>query len=240
MRWLLLVCVRAIIACEMTASPSPNSQRSSPSSSQPGSAPGLPAATAAFEPLTLEGRVVRLEPLTLAHVDGLSAVGLDPELWAWTSVAMRTREEMQTYVEEAIAEQAAGMSLPFATVERATGTIVGTTRFANISRANRRAEIGWTFVAKPWQRTPVNTEAKLLMLRYAFEACGCLRVELKTDRLNEKSRAAIARLGALEEGIFRQHMITATGRRRDTVYFSIIDAEWPAVRDRLEARLASG
>jgi N-acetyltransferase len=216
----------------MTPSTSPGSR--------PGSPPGLPVAAAAFEPVTLEGRFVRLEPLALAHVDGLSAVGLDPELWAWTSVAIGTREGMLAYVEEAIAEQAAGMSLPFATVERATGTVVGTTRFANISRAHRRAEIGWTFVARPWQRSPVNTEAKLLMLRYAFEQCGCLRVELKTDRLNEKSRAAIARLGAVEEGTFRQHMITAAGRRRDTVYFSIIDGEWPAVRDRLEARLASG
>jgi N-acetyltransferase len=193
-----------------------------------------------LDAVTLEGRFVRLEPLALMHVDALAAVGLDPDLWKWTTTSLRTPGEMREYVQSAIDDRAAGRALPFATIERATGTTIGCTRFANISIADKRVEIGWTWVAGPWQRTPVNTEAKLLMLRHAFESLGCIRVELKTDRLNERSRNAIKRIGGVEEGILRQHMITATGRLRDTVYYSILDREWPAVRDRLEARLASG
>jgi RimJ/RimL family protein N-acetyltransferase len=147
---------------------------------------------------------------------------------------------MREYVERALAEREAGRALPFATVERATGRVVGSSRFAAIERHDRRVEIGWTWIGAPWQRTYVNTEAKLLMLAHAFEQWGCLRVELKTDRLNERSRAAIARIGATQEGIFRQHMITASGRIRDTVYFSILDTEWPVVRARLSARLEAG
>jgi RimJ/RimL family protein N-acetyltransferase len=170
----------------------------------------------------------------------LTSVGLDPDLWKWTTTALGTPEEMRAYVQSAIDDRAAGRALPFATIERATGTAIGCTRFANISIPDKRVEIGWTWVAGPWQRTPVNTEAKLLMLRHAFEALGCIRVELKTDRLNERSRNAITRIGGVEEGILRQHMITSSGRLRDTVYYSILHGEWPAVRDRLEARLASG
>jgi RimJ/RimL family protein N-acetyltransferase len=117
------------------------------------------------------------------------------------------------------------------------GRVIGSTRYANIDRAHRRVEIGWTWVARAWQRTAVNTEAKYLLLRHAFETLGCIRVELKTDSLNAQSRAAILRIGAREEGIFRNHMITASGRIRHTVYFSITDAEWPEVKSRLEAKL---
>jgi N-acetyltransferase len=187
--------------------------------------------------VTLEGDVVRLEPLSLAHVDALAAIGLDPDLWTWTNVGIGSADEMRAYVETALAEREAGKSLPFATVERGTGTVVGSTRFGNIDLANRRMEIGWTWIAGPWQRSAVNTEAKLLMLAYAFERAGCMRVELKTDRLNARSRAAIARLGAVEEGTFRRHMVTSTGRIRDTVYYSILDTEWPEVKARLQARL---
>jgi RimJ/RimL family protein N-acetyltransferase len=190
------------------------------------------------EPVTIEGRHVRLEPLAIDHVDALCAVGLDPDLWTWIPSPVRTPDEMQQYVELALTDQAAGRCLPFVTVERATGTVVGSSRFGAIDTANRRAEIGWTWIGRPWQRTFVNTEAKLLMLTHAFERWGCIRVELKTDRLNERSRNAILRLGAVEEGIFRQHMITASGRLRDTVYFSILDREWPTVQARLAARLA--
>lgn len=189
-------------------------------------------------PVTLAGRHVRLEPLSLAHLEGLCAVGLDPELWRWTLTVIRTPEEMRAYVETALREQEAGVSLPFATVEAATGRVVGSTRFGNVSRENRRVEIGWTWVARPWQRTPVNTEAKYLMLRHAFEALGCVRVELKTDALNERSRAAILRIGARQEGILRRHMLSQDGRMRDTVYFSVLDDEWPGVRAGLEAKLA--
>jgi len=190
-------------------------------------------------PVTLEGRHVRLEPLARAHLAGLSEVALDEELWRWIPTPVRTREEMAAYIETALNEQEQGTSLPFAIVEKATGRAIGSTRFGNIDRTHHRVEIGWTWVAREWQRTAMNTEAKYLLLKHAFETLGCMRVELKTDSLNERSRAAILRIGAREEGIFRNHMITASGRIRHTVYFSIIDSEWPAVKARLEAKLNS-
>lgn len=192
------------------------------------------------EPVILEGACVRLEPLTLVHTPALSEIGLDPRLWEWTTTELRTPEDMDEYVRTALEEQDNGRSLPFATVERATGRVVGSTRFGNIDRDNRKVEIGWTWIAPAWQRTAVNTEAKFLMLRHAFEALGCVRVELKTDSLNARSRAAILRIGAREEGVLRNHMITHTGRRRHTVYFSILDTEWPDVSTRLRARLEPG
>jgi len=155
------------------------------------------------------------------------------------SVPVRTVEEMAAYIETALQEQERGVSLPFALIEKATGRAIGSTRYGNIDCTYRRVEIGWTWVAREWQRTAVNTEAKYLLLRHAFETLGCIRVELKTDSLNERSRAAILRIGAQEEGIFRNHMITANGRIRHTVYFSIVDSEWPAVKARLESLLTS-
>jgi RimJ/RimL family protein N-acetyltransferase len=188
-------------------------------------------------PVTLEGRDVRLEPLAKAHVAGLAQVGLDEELWRWIPVPVRTAEEMAAYIETALQEQDRGVSLPFAILEKATGRAIGSTRYGNIDRTHHRVEIGWTWVARDRQRTAVNTEAKYLLLRHAFETLGCLRVELKTDSLNERSRAAILRIGALEEGTFRNHMITASGRIRHTVYYSIIESEWPAVKARFESAL---
>lgn len=188
-------------------------------------------------PITLEGAHVRLAPLRADHHAALCEVGLDEELWRWTADRVVTPSEMQRYLEQALAAQAAGSALPFVTIERCGGRIIGSTRFAAIEPGDRRVEIGWTFVARPWQRTAVNTEAKYLMLRHAFETWGCMRVELKTDALNERSRAAIVRIGATQEGILRQHALTATGRRRDTVYYSILDHEWPAVKTALEAKL---
>jgi RimJ/RimL family protein N-acetyltransferase len=190
-----------------------------------------------FAPVILQGRHLRLEPLTLEHAAGLAEVGLDDDLWKWIPTPVRTPEEMSAYVQTALQEQAAGSVLPFALIEKSSGRTIGSTRYANIERAHRRLEIGWTWVARPWQRTAINTEAKYLLLRHAFETLECMRVELKTDSLNERSRAAILRIGARQEGIFRNHMITASGRVRHTVYFSIIDSEWPAVRARLEAML---
>src|SRR5207248_2117979 len=189
------------------------------------------------EPVVLDGRFVRLEPLTMGHVPALAEVGLDPELWRWTTGHLATAEDMRKYVETALEAQARGTVVPFATVEKASRRVVGSTRFGNIEARDRRVEIGWTWVARPWQRTVVNTEAKYMMLRHAFEAWGCLRVELKTDVLNVRSREAIERIGAKQEGIFRKHMIAETGRVRDTVYFSIIDSEWPGVKRRLEKRV---
>lgn len=191
------------------------------------------------EPVTLVGRHVVLEPLSAAHLDALVEVGLDPELWRWTASRVETPEEMRAYVAEALELSAAGRALPFATLDAATGRVVGSTRFANVDPVHRRVEIGWTWVAPPWQRTAVNTEAKYLMLRHAFESLGCIRVELKTDALNERSRAAIRRIGAREEGVLRRHIITAGGRVRDTVYHAVVDSEWPEVKARLEERLAA-
>jgi len=193
----------------------------------------------AVSPVTLTGAHVQLEPLAKAHLAGLAEVGLDQELWRWIPTPVRTQEEMAAYIETALDEQARGMSLPFAIMEQATGRAIGSTRYGNIDRTHHRVEIGWTWLARESQRTAMNTEAKYLLLRHAFETLGCLRVELKTDSLNEKSRAAILRIGAQEEGVFRNHMITSTGRVRHTVYFSIIDSEWPTVKARLEAKLNS-
>lgn len=190
------------------------------------------------EPVTLEGRHVRLEPLTLGHVEALARVGLDPELWRWIPTPVMTVAEMREYVELALREQHRGSAVPFAIVHRASGEVVGSTRYGNIVAEHHRLEIGWTWYAVPHQRTAANTEAKLLLLAHAFEALGATRVEFKTDALNVPSRTAIARLGAVEEGTFRKHMHTASGRFRDTVYFSILDTEWPAVKARLTAKLA--
>jgi RimJ/RimL family protein N-acetyltransferase len=192
-----------------------------------------------IEAVTLEGRVVRIEPLTRAHHHRLCEVGLDEELWKWIPVPVRTADEMAAYLEKALDEQERGISLPFAIVDKASGRIIGSTRYMNIEREHRRLEIGCTWVGRAWQRSAVNTEAKYLLLRHAFDTLGCMRVELKTDSLNEKSRAAIQRVGAKEEGIFRNHMITASGRIRHTVYYSIVEVEWPGVRARLEQKMAA-
>ena len=191
-------------------------------------------------PVMLEGIHVRLEPLAKAHLAGLAEVGLDEELWRWIPVPIRTVDDMAAYLETALEEQERGVSLPFAIVEKATGRAIGSTRYGNIDRTHHRVEIGWTWVARNWQRTAMNTEAKYLLLKHAFETLGCMRVELKTDSLNERSRAAILRIGAKEEGIFRNHMVTASGRMRHSVWFSIIDTEWPRVKADLQAKLARG
>ncbi len=190
------------------------------------------------ESVTLAGRHVRLEPLSLAHEPELCAVGLDPEIWRWTASLVRTAADVRAYIETALEWQRQGTALPFAIIATASGRAVGSTRYANIDRANRRLEIGWTWLARAAQRTPINTEAKYLLLRHAFETLDCIRVEFKTDALNERSRAALLRIGAKEEGILRSHVITATGRVRDSVYYSILAAEWPEVKAGLEAKLA--
>ncbi len=191
------------------------------------------------EPVVLEGEVVRLEPMGMGHLEGLWEAGKDESLWRLIPTNVASVDDMRKYVESALADRDRGAALPFVTVERASGKVIGSTRFGNIDTANLRAEIGWTWITPAFQRTAVNTEAKLLMLNHAFETWKCIRVEIKTDALNERSRAAIKRLGATEEGIFRKHMITESGRFRDSVYFSIIDTEWPAVNENLELKLKS-
>ena len=188
-------------------------------------------------PVTLENEFVRLEPLTFERLEELCRVGLEAEIWRWSPEQITTKEGMLKYVETALGEARRGVSLPFVTIDRETKKAVGSTRFGNIDVANRRAEIGWTWINPAWQRTHVNTAAKLLMLTHAFENWKCIRVEFKTDALNEKSRNAILRLGAKQEGIFRQHMICASGRLRDSVYFSILDNEWHNVKENLLRKL---
>ena len=193
-----------------------------------------------IEPVVLEGSHVRMEPLKESHHDELCAVGLDPELWRWIPFRVLTPDEMSGYIRNAMDAQTAGSALPFATVERSSGRAIGSTRYMNIDAPNRHVEIGSTWIGRAWQRSAVNTEAKYLMLRHAFETLGCLRVELKTDSMNVRSRNAIQRIGARQEGIFRNHMPTWSGRIRHSVYFSIIDSEWPKVKADLEAKLATG
>src|SRR6266542_1041465 len=189
-----------------------------------------------IEPVVLDGDRVRLEPMRRDHLDPLIEAGRDEELWRWTSAKATTRDAMSDYMEAALADAERGVALPFVTIDKPTTSVVGSTRFGNVDWVNRRAEIGWTWISPPFQRSYVNSEAKYLMLRHAFDVWGCARVELKTDVLNEKSRAAMLRLGAVEEGILRRHMLTYSGRFRDSIYYSILDDEWPAVQARLEAR----
>lgn len=189
-------------------------------------------------PVTLEGSFVRLEPIRREHAELFWDVAKSDleDIFRWIPYPMRTPQDFQKLIDKALAEQDRGESVVFATVERSSGRVIGSTRFMNIDRANRRVEIGSTWIAPAWQRTAVNTEAKYLMLRHAFEVWGCIRVELKTDALNQKSRNAILRIGAKEEGTLRRHLVTWTGRVRDSVYFSILDGEWPEVKAALETK----
>jgi RimJ/RimL family protein N-acetyltransferase len=190
-------------------------------------------------PVTLEGRHVRLEPLSRRHKSDLAMVALDPELWRFTPTQIHSTDDLDAYIETALSLQRAGTAIPFATIDRSTGRAIGSTRFGNIDPQNRRAEIGWTWLGRDFQRRAFNTEAKLLMLTHAFERMDCIRVELRTDVLNTKSRNAIARLGAKEEGILRHHMILPDGRLIDWVYYSVLRDEWPSVRAGLEQKLAA-
>ena len=190
-----------------------------------------------LRPIVLEGDFVRMEPMTLEHHAGLTAVGLDPEIWRFTLVVVQTPEEMRGYMDAALELQRGGTTLPFVTIERSSGQIVGSTRFGNYDSANRRIEIGWTWIAPRWQRTAINTEAKYLMLSHAFEKLHCVRVELKTDVLNTRSRKAMLRIGAKEEGVLRKHSLVWDGRYRDSIYYSILDDEWATVKQELEKML---
>jgi RimJ/RimL family protein N-acetyltransferase len=199
---------------------------------------GAARATTPIGPVVLSGRRVRMEPLDLdRHWEGLLAIGLDPQLWRYTLNVPQTPDDLRRYLETALREQRDGTAVPFATMDLTSGRVTGCTRFANIAVEHRRAEIGWTWVGTPWQRTHVNTEAKYLMLRQAFEGWGLMRVEFKTSARNLPSRNAMLRIGCVEEGTFRKHMLRDNGEIRDSMYFSIVDDEWPAVKARLEAML---
>jgi RimJ/RimL family protein N-acetyltransferase len=191
-----------------------------------------------IEPVILQGRHVRLEPLSRAHLAGLTAAGREPRIWRWMPLDGSTPEGMAGIVDAALAAQTAGSEVPFVTVEQATGRVVGSTRYLALAPAHLRLEIGWTWIDPEMQRTAVNSEAKLLGLGHAFETLGLRRVEFKTDVLNEQSRAGILGIGAQFEGIFRKHMVMTGGRARDSAYYSVIDTEWPDVRAHLQGRLA--
>jgi RimJ/RimL family protein N-acetyltransferase len=192
------------------------------------------------EPVTLEGDHVRLVPLEMDHLDGLWEVAREEALWRWYPYPIRTRDDLSDYIQAALDGRAAGTSLPFATIERSTGRPIGSSRFGNIVPADYRAEIGWTWVGVAWQRSAVNSEAKLLMLDHAFGSWHCHRVEFKTDSLNEQSRAGLLGIGATFEGIFRNHIVTHTGRLRHSAWYSITAEDWPQLRRRLVARIAAG
>ncbi len=190
-----------------------------------------------FAPIALRGETVRLELLAPHHLDGLIAAGRDERIWTWMPSDGSTSEGMHGIVDAALEGYRSRSMVPFVTIEQATDRVVGGSRYLNLAPADLRLEIGWTWIDPARQRTSVNSEAKLLMLGHAFDDLGCRRVELKTDALNDQSRTAILGIGASFEGIFRKHMVMAGGRARDTAYYSILDDEWPAVRDRLRARL---
>lgn len=188
-------------------------------------------------PVTLENAWARLEPLHPDHATGLFAVGQQAEDWAFMPrPCLHTLDDTRTWIDDALAAQTRGEQIPFAILD-ARGTLAGSTRFLNLRRRDRGLEIGWTWLGRDFQRTAVNTAAKLLLLQHAFDTLGALRVELKTDARNQRSQAAIARLGAQREGLFRRHMIVQDGFVRDTVYFSITDQDWPQLGARLRARL---
>jgi RimJ/RimL family protein N-acetyltransferase len=190
-------------------------------------------------PVILTGNHVELHPLSLAHAAELSsAIALD-DLWNLSVSNLPPPGGMEAYIAEALALQSEGKALPFAQIDKSTGRAVGSTRFGSYERAHRRVEIGWTWLGTPWQRTAFNTEAKYLLLEHAFDALGLNRVEFKTDFLNDRSRKAILRLGALEEGVMRRHMVMRDGRVRDSVYYSIIAEEWPVVKENLRRRLSA-
>ncbi|MEV6956945.1 GNAT family protein [Streptomyces sp. NPDC051183] len=192
--------------------------------------------TAAAE---LVGERVRLEPLEQRHHDGLCEAVRDGKLWELAVTLVPHPDDVRAFIAEAALAREQGVQIPYATVDAATGRVIGSTRLMVINTANRRLEIGWTFLAGAWQRTGANTEAKLLMLTHAFEAMGMNRVELLTDVRNSASRAAISRIGATHEGVLRHHMVMRDGWIRDTAVYSITRPEWPAVKQNLRARLAA-
>jgi RimJ/RimL family protein N-acetyltransferase len=189
------------------------------------------------EPVVLEGRIVRLEPLSMTHLDDLAEVALDPAIWQWTLARPTDTATLGEWIQAALANAAAGAEMPFATLDAATGKAIGSTRFMSIVPEHRRLEIGWTWLGKARQLSGANREAKLLQMTHAFEALGANRVEFKTDSLNEPARRALLGIGSTFEGVFRNHMIMPGGRLRHSAYYSVVSEEWPAVKARLEAAI---
>lgn len=191
-----------------------------------------------LDPMRLEGGQVRLEPLARDHLEGLRLAAADDSVFTHLSVSLAAPGSLERWLEQALEAQARDEALAFATRRLADGQLVGSTRYMNAVPAHRRVEIGWTWLAREAWGGPINVESKILLLGHAFERLGAHRVEFRTDLLNVRSQAAIAALGATKEGVFRRHMVVRNGRVRDTVQYAILDEEWPAIRARLEARLA--
>jgi N-acetyltransferase len=190
-------------------------------------------------PVTLEGSIVRLEPLSLDHLDGLAEVAFDESVWRWTTARPTDVAGLRAWLDTALAHLVDGSEMPFATIDRATDRPIGSSRFMSLVPEHRRLEIGWTWVAPAWQRTGANQEAKYLQLRHAFEDLGANRVEFKTDSLNEKANPALIAIGATFEGTFRNHMVMPGGRLRHSNYYSVTVEEWPDRKRRLEERIAA-
>ncbi|HKF86153.1 MAG TPA: GNAT family protein [Candidatus Limnocylindrales bacterium] len=190
-------------------------------------------------PVTLAGRLVRLEPLDERHRAGLHAVALDHDTWRFTRHIVTTRAQFDAYLDDALEGASTGAEIPFVQVDVASGREAGMTRFHSIERAHRRLEVGYTWLAAAYRGTGRNTEAKLLLLDHAFDALGSHRVEFKTDALNVRSQAALAAIGATREGTLRRHVVLDSGRVRDSVYFSVVWDEWPEIRRALVAKLAA-
>lgn len=191
-------------------------------------------------PIVLTGRVVRLEPLSEAHVPDLTVAGQDERIWRYMPYGrVTTEEKMRAWVQEILSRQARGTDLVFAVVHFETGRAVGSTRYMDIQPGNRGLEIGGTWYAAAFQRTAINTECKYLLLRHAFEVLGCIRVQLKTDLRNERSQQALERIGAVREGVLRHHILMPDGYVRSSVYYSILAAEWFAVKAKLEEKLGA-
>jgi len=191
-------------------------------------------------PVVLTGKVVRLEPLSEAHIPALALAGRDESIWKYMLYAVVTNEKsMAAWVRDMLERQQAGTDLPFAVIHLATGRVAGATRYLEMRPLHRSLEIGGTWYAPEFQRTAVNTECKYLLLKYAFEEMNCIRVQFKSDARNDRSIRAIERLGVVREGVLRNHYILQDGTLRDSVYFSILDREWPGVKMRLEVKLAN-
>jgi RimJ/RimL family protein N-acetyltransferase len=187
-------------------------------------------------PLTLEGSLIRLEPLSRSHLADLTEAATDASVWRWMAERNDTPAAMRAWLDRAM--QAGEAQLPFATIERSSSRAVGSTRYLAIERSHRRLEIGWTWLAATARGRGLNDEAKLLLLRHAFETLGCQRVEFKTDARNERSRGALSGIGATYDGTFQKHMLNHDGRVRDSAWYRVLDDEWPSVERRLEERLA--
>jgi RimJ/RimL family protein N-acetyltransferase len=198
----------------------------------------VPADPPWVAPVTLEGTRVRLEPLSLDHLDDLAEVGLDPTIWRFTVARPADRAALRAWIEAALARAETGAELPFATIDLASGRAVGSTRYLSVVPEHRRLEVGWTWLGRAFQGSGANREAKYLQLVHAFEALGANRVEFKTDSRNELARGALLAIGAGFEGIFRDHMIMPDGPLRHSAWFAVTVEDWPVVRARLEARLA--